>query len=176
MFYWNCWILMFSHRDLSADSRYKLLSGERKPFWASRSILKNIFKWKRTFGPWTRAHLVIGLKSVRVDMYNELASRVFDRHMTRNWAAASTSPDMRRHWRAPLWTHPTAVAGLRGAFEPIVPAAGPESVTEQRVQRTYLNYPAKRDVTSLTCIHMYCGSLGLHAVEKYAHLLAVDPG
>lgn len=71
---------------------------------------------------------------------------------------------------------PQAVAGLRGAFEPAVPGAGSESVTEQRVQRTYLSYPAKRDVTSHTCGHMYSGSLGLHAVAKYARSLAVEPG
>jgi hypothetical protein len=62
------------------------------------------------------------------------------------------------------------------AFEPAVPAAGPESVTEQRAQRTYLDYPAKRDVTSHKCNHIYAGSLRLHAVAKYAHLLAVEPG
>lgn len=30
----------------------------------------------------------------------------------------------------------TAIAALREAFEPAVPAAGPESVTERRMQRS----------------------------------------
>lgn len=30
------------------------------------------------------------------------------------------------------------------AFEPVVPVAGPETVTEQRVLNTHLNSPAKR--------------------------------